>query len=157
VGLDLEKTEPAALEGFGGAMCQPAGERGFSCTRRSHEKDHAMQGDDAAVDLAAHCEVQHRLGKELSLQTLFQDDRVPERAERGIGKPARALDPLWSVEILPLHRSQLLHRQLSSARRRLNPLADPTWIPEETNAVNKHKAMCLLLTIVCEVDIQIRV
>ena len=137
-------------------MRQPAGERGLSCTRRSDEKDHTMQRNDAAIDLAAHREVQHRLGKELSLQTLFQDDRIPEGAERGIWKPARSLDPLWPVEILTLHRSQLLHCRLSSACRRLNRLADPTWIPEEGDAVNTHTVVCILLTHVCEVDIQIR-
>jgi hypothetical protein len=67
VRLDLEETEPAALERLGSAMRQPSGERGFSRTRRSDEKDHTMQRNDAAIDLAAYREVQHRLGKELSL------------------------------------------------------------------------------------------
>jgi hypothetical protein len=137
-------------------MRQPTGERGFSRTRRSDEKDHAMQRNDAAIDLAGHREVQHRLGEELSLQALFQDDRVPEGAEHGIGKPAHALDALRSVEILTLHRSQLLHRRPSSVCCRPNPLADPTWIPEETDVVNEHKDVRLLLTFVCEVDIAIR-
>ena len=40
--------------------------------------------------------------------------------------------------------------------RRLNRLADPTWIPEEGDAVNTHTVVCILLTHVCEVDIPIR-
>ena len=40
-----------------------------------------MQRYDAAIDFAAQGEVQHRLGKQLRLQTFIKDDRIPQGAE----------------------------------------------------------------------------
>jgi len=70
-----------------------------------------MQGDHTSIDLAAHREIQHRLRKELRFQAFFNDYRFPKSAKLGIRKPPHPLDTLRSIEILILHRSQLLHRR----------------------------------------------
>jgi len=51
--LDLEQAEATAFEGLGGTMRQPAGERGLAGPRRADKQDHAVQRNDAAVNLSS--------------------------------------------------------------------------------------------------------
>ena len=53
-----------------------------------------MQGKDGAIDFAAQGEIQNRLRKKLFLQDRIQNDRIPQGAQRRVGKPANALNAL---------------------------------------------------------------
>src|SRR5262249_4032105 len=92
--LDFNELKPCACERLGGPMCRAAGERGLASAWWADEENHAMQRHDAAIHLAPKREVEHRLGQELRLNLLFDNDRVPKRSKAGIGERA---DPVYSL------------------------------------------------------------
>ena len=100
---------------FGRPVRKAAGERGLAGTRRTDEKDDAVQRDHAAIDLAAHREIQHRLRQQPALEVLVENDRVPERAERRVRQGAATLDALGEVgKVADRH---MLHRGFAFRRQ----------------------------------------
>ena len=95
--LDFQQPELAARERLRRPVREAAGKRGLARARRADQHDDAVQRDDAAVDLAAHREIQNRLRQQPALDVLVEDDRVPERAERWVRQRADPLDAFGQV------------------------------------------------------------